>query len=75
MATAIVTGWEGLIGSESVQHFVGAGYDVIGLENDMRISDLEEVRRDYPEWDLTYDVESLLREIHDENADLWLAAR
>jgi CDP-paratose 2-epimerase len=36
MPTAIVTGSGGLIGSESVQHFVEQGYDVIGLENDMR---------------------------------------
>lgn len=36
MATAIITGSGGLIGSESVAHFVEAGYDVIGLENDMR---------------------------------------
>jgi CDP-paratose 2-epimerase len=36
MATAIVTGSGGLIGSESVRHFVQAGYDVVGLENDMR---------------------------------------
>jgi CDP-paratose 2-epimerase len=36
MPTAIVSGSGGLIGSESVQHFVEAGYDVIGLENDMR---------------------------------------
>src|SRR3954447_20689840 len=32
----IVTGSGGLIGSESVRHFVTQGYDVIGLENDMR---------------------------------------
>jgi CDP-paratose 2-epimerase len=36
VATAIITGSGGLIGSESVQHFVEAGFDVIGLENDMR---------------------------------------
>jgi CDP-paratose 2-epimerase len=36
MRTAIVTGSGGLIGSESVRHFVSAGYDVIGLDNDMR---------------------------------------
>ncbi len=36
MATAIVTGSGGLIGSESVAHFVGRGFDVVGLENDMR---------------------------------------
>src|SRR5436853_6879387 len=33
---AIVTGSGGLIGSESVKHFVQQGYDVLGLENDMR---------------------------------------
>jgi CDP-paratose 2-epimerase len=36
MPVAIVTGSGGLIGSESVLHLVEAGYDVIGLENDMR---------------------------------------
>jgi CDP-paratose 2-epimerase len=36
MPIAIVTGSGGLIGSESVAHFVEAGFDVIGLENDMR---------------------------------------
>ncbi len=36
MPTAIVTGSGGLIGSESVSHFVRSGYDVLGLENDMR---------------------------------------
>src|SRR5689334_6458988 len=36
MPTAIVTGSGGLIGSESVRYFVEAGYEVIGIENDMR---------------------------------------
>lgn len=36
MPTAIVTGAGGLIGSESVQHFVEAGFEVVGLEDDMR---------------------------------------
>jgi CDP-paratose 2-epimerase len=36
MPTAIVTGSGGLVGSASVEHFVEAGYTVIGLENDMR---------------------------------------
>jgi CDP-paratose 2-epimerase len=35
---AIVTGSGGLVGSESVRHLVRSGYDVIGLENDMRAS-------------------------------------
>ena len=36
MPVAIVTGSGGLIGSESVRHFVATGYDVVGIENDMR---------------------------------------
>ncbi|MBA3263403.1 MAG: NAD-dependent epimerase/dehydratase family protein [Thermoleophilaceae bacterium] len=36
MPTAIVTGSGGLIGSESVRYFVEQGFDVIGLDNDMR---------------------------------------
>jgi CDP-paratose 2-epimerase len=36
MAVAIVTGSGGLIGSESVRHLVESGYDVLGVENDMR---------------------------------------
>jgi CDP-paratose 2-epimerase len=33
---AIVTGSGGLIGSESVRHFSQLGFEVVGLENDMR---------------------------------------
>jgi CDP-paratose 2-epimerase len=36
MRTVIVTGSGGLIGSETVRYFVEAGYDVVGIENDMR---------------------------------------
>ncbi len=36
MPVAIVTGSGGLIGSESVAHLAERGFDVIGLENDMR---------------------------------------
>src|SRR5437879_4504179 len=36
MQVAIVTGSGGLVGSQTVEHFVHAGYRVIGLENDMR---------------------------------------
>ncbi len=36
MPKAIVTGSGGLIGSESATRLVGAGYDVIGIENDTR---------------------------------------
>jgi len=36
MPIAIVTGSGGLIGSETVRHFSAEGFDVIGLDNDMR---------------------------------------
>jgi len=36
MAVAIITGSGGLIGSEAVEHFIAEGFDVIGIENDMR---------------------------------------
>jgi CDP-paratose 2-epimerase len=36
MPKLIVTGSGGLIGAESVSHFIEAGYEAIGLENDMR---------------------------------------
>ena len=36
MPIALVTGSGGLIGSETVKFYVGQGFDVIGLENDMR---------------------------------------
>ena len=36
MPIAIVTGSGGLIGSESVRHFAELGFDVVGVENDMR---------------------------------------
>ena len=36
MPVAVITGSGGLIGSESVRHFIEAGYDVVGIENDMR---------------------------------------
>ena len=37
------------------------------------ISDLSEFRRDYPDWALAYDVEAILQEIHDQNAERWTA--
>jgi CDP-paratose 2-epimerase len=36
MSVAIITGSGGLIGSESATHFVRNGFDVVGIENDMR---------------------------------------
>jgi len=37
------------------------------------ISDLEPFRGDYPDWDISYDIETVLREIHDHNVELWLS--
>ena len=39
------------------------------------ISDLEPFRRDYPEWEVHYDVRGVLAEIHDQNAELWVGSR
>lgn len=36
MAIAVVTGSSGLIGSEAVNHFHGLGYDIWGIDNDLR---------------------------------------
>ena len=36
MQVAIVTGAAGLIGAESVRHFSGLGFRVVGVDNDMR---------------------------------------
>src|SRR3954454_10797282 len=36
MPIAIVTGSGGLIGSESARYFAQQGFDVVGLDNDMR---------------------------------------
>ena len=36
MAVALVTGSAGLIGSEAVDSLVARGYDVVGIDNDMR---------------------------------------
>jgi CDP-paratose 2-epimerase len=39
------------------------------------ISDLEPFKRDYPDWEITADVEGLLNEIHDANVESWSGAR
>jgi CDP-paratose 2-epimerase len=38
------------------------------------ISDLSEFSRDFPDWAQEYDLRRILHEIHDQNADRWLAA-
>ena len=60
MKTAIITGAAGLIGSEAVKFFAGKGFQVIGIDNDMRKyffgEDastrwvLEALENDYPEF-------------------------
>jgi CDP-paratose 2-epimerase len=39
------------------------------------ISGLDEFKRDYPHWQLRYDVEAILTEIHELNVERWSAAR
>jgi CDP-paratose 2-epimerase len=36
VAVAVITGSCGLIGSETARHFAGEGFDVVGVDNDMR---------------------------------------
>jgi CDP-paratose 2-epimerase len=38
------------------------------------ISDLDEFRRDYPDWELRNGIEEILRQIHDHNLERWTAA-
>jgi CDP-paratose 2-epimerase len=35
------------------------------------ISDLADFGDDYPDWKLRYDVDAILREIHDANVEQW----
>jgi CDP-paratose 2-epimerase len=37
------------------------------------ISDIEPFKRDYPQWDITHDVGEILRQIHEHNAERWVA--
>jgi CDP-paratose 2-epimerase len=37
------------------------------------ISDLSEFQRDYPDWRLQYDIESMLRESYERNVEQWTA--
>src|SRR5687767_3885900 len=36
MSTVLITGAGGLVGSEAVKHFYRLGWDVVGIDNDMR---------------------------------------
>ncbi|HEX6687626.1 MAG TPA: NAD-dependent epimerase/dehydratase family protein [Solirubrobacterales bacterium] len=68
MPTAIVTGSGGLIGSESVRRLIEAGWDVVGIENDMRA-------RFFGEEASTAHVTEELREAHPEFRSLDLDIR
>jgi CDP-paratose 2-epimerase len=67
MPVAIITGSGGLIGSEAVEHFIAEGFDVVGIENDMRASFFG------PEASTAHVTERLLAEhpeLRVENADI-----
>jgi hypothetical protein len=38
-----------------------------------RITDLNAFKRDSPDWSMSYDIDAVLREIHDSNVERWLA--
>jgi CDP-paratose 2-epimerase len=64
---------------ESAQRIAGRELDW-ELSDDARIgdhrwwiSDLAEFQADYPDWAPVYDVDTILSEIHEANADRWLA--
>jgi CDP-paratose 2-epimerase len=65
---------------ECCQEIVGRELDwSLGEDNrvgDHRwwISDLDPFKRDYPDWDITYDVSDILRQIRDHNAERWVAS-
>ncbi len=67
MPVAIITGAGGLIGSEAVDHFIAEGFDVVGIENDMRANFFG------PESSTAHVTERLVAEhseFHWENADI-----
>ena len=37
--------------------------------------DREPFRRDYSDWDITYDLQAILREIYEHNVERWLVNR
>ena len=43
MSIALITGSSGLVGSESVDFFCKKGFDVIGIDNDLRKFFLEKM--------------------------------
>jgi CDP-paratose 2-epimerase len=39
------------------------------------VSDLDKFKADYPQWDLTFGIEAILRDIHEQNVEQWTAGR
>ena len=39
------------------------------------ITDLREFKADYPSWETRYDIEAILRDIHDTNAERWTTVK
>jgi len=71
----LVTGSNGLIGSEMVTHFHDLGWVVHGLDNNMRadkaregdhicyISDLTKMKHHYPNWTITKSLDDIFEEL------------
>jgi nucleoside-diphosphate-sugar epimerase len=72
MPIALVIGSGGLIGSEAVRHFAHRGFDVVGIDNDMRAYFFGDEASTEPTM-ARLSQEQVLREIHDLNREQWTA--
>jgi nucleoside-diphosphate-sugar epimerase len=72
VAVTVVTGSGGLIGSESVRYFARQGFDVFGIEGDMRAHFFGPEASTAHATAALDDIEDMLRDIHDANRERWL---
>ena len=77
MSIVIITGSNGLIGSESVNFFSSKGFDIIGIDNNLRkyvfrnrigdhiwyITNNNKFKKDYPNWKQKYNTKKIIEEL------------
>ncbi len=59
----------------TAQHISRSAIGALWAERCRHRFDLEPFRRHYPDWDIAYDIGDVLREIHEQNAEQWVATR